>query len=189
MSEAEKEAREALADRLREIGAVQYIDNHCGCNVCKGVSEWVNAPLQVVLDEASRAPQPTDDDREALDYAIRVPISEANVDYRPLWKLIKAIQDSVIAAGFRRAPAEPTDEYVRHGVCLLCGGAVMNSGEHIEPGRHAAEVARITGEPAVTDEMVEAFTVAINRAGYVLDRDATRMGLRATLTTKEGEDR
>lgn len=36
-------------------------------------------------------------------------------------------------------------EYVREGVCLVCGGAVMNDGSHIDPERHAAEVEKITG--------------------------------------------
>lgn len=39
-------------------------------------------------------------------------------------------------------------EYVRNGVCLLCGDGVLSSGEHIDPERHEAEVERITsGEP------------------------------------------
>lgn len=65
-------------------------------------------------------PEPTAKDREDLDYAIRVPISELAVEYRPLWKLIRAIQDSVLAAGFRRAVVpEPegmvTPEAVKRG--------------------------------------------------------------------------
>lgn len=45
---------------------------------------------------------PTDDEREALDYAIRVPLSELRVEYKPFWKMVRAVQDSVVAAGFRR---------------------------------------------------------------------------------------
>lgn len=46
-------------------------------------------------------------------------------------------------------PAPGAAEYVRNGVCLLCGGAVLNSGKHIDPDRHTAEVERITsGRPA-----------------------------------------
>lgn len=45
-----------------------------------------------------------DDEREALDYAIRVPISALGVEYRPLWRLIRAIQDSVWEAGYRKHP-------------------------------------------------------------------------------------
>lgn len=54
---------------------------------------------------------PTDDEREALDYAIRCAIP-ADLDYRPLWKLIQAIQDSVLAAGFRRSevPESSTED-------------------------------------------------------------------------------
>ncbi|QNJ55918.1 hypothetical protein SEA_RASPUTIA_28 [Microbacterium phage Rasputia] len=52
-------------------------------------------------------------------------------------------------------------EYVREGVCLLCGGAVLNSGEHIDEDRHAAEVELIvTGlssrNPAPSSEPSEA---------------------------------
>lgn len=50
--------------------------------------------------------------------------------------------DAAIAA--LQQAQQPGIEYVREGVCLLCGGAVLNSGEHLEPERHAAEVARIT---------------------------------------------
>lgn len=53
--------------------------------------------------DSIRRPVPSEDDREALDYAIRGPVSEARLNYRPLWKLIRAIQDSVWAAGFRRS--------------------------------------------------------------------------------------
>jgi len=28
-------------------------------------------------------------------------------------------------------------EFVKDGVCLSCGGAVLNDGEHVEEGRHA----------------------------------------------------
>lgn len=48
----------------------------------------------------------TGDEREALDYAIRCAIP-ADLDYRPLWKVIRAIQDAVIAAGFHRSEMAP----------------------------------------------------------------------------------
>lgn len=56
-----------------------------------------------------------DDEMEALDYAIRVPISELRVEHKPLWKLISSIQESVIAAGFRR-PGPVTDAQVKAAV-------------------------------------------------------------------------
>lgn len=57
-----------------------------------------------------------DDEREALDYAIRCAIPN-DLDYRPLWKLIRAIQDAVLAAGFRRSEVpEPSVECPKCGV-------------------------------------------------------------------------
>lgn len=61
-------------------------------------------------------------------------------------RLADALED---AAGFRRAPAEHDVEYVREGVCLLCGAGVLSSGEHLDPERHAEWVAKVTsGAPA-----------------------------------------
>ena len=34
--------------------------------------------------------------------------------------------------------AEVSEPSVRNGVCLVCGGAVLNVGEHIDPERHEA---------------------------------------------------
>ena len=67
---------------------------------------------------------------------------------------------------------KPQDEYVRGGVCLLCGGGVLNSGEHIDPDRHQTEVDRITqGKPQPTEgEPTDWQKVAAARAifeGYV----------------------
>ncbi|AWN07700.1 hypothetical protein HOT31_gp029 [Microbacterium phage Hendrix] len=42
------------------------------------------------------------------------------------------------------AAAVPSEEYVREGVCLLCGDGVLKNGEHIDPERHAAQVRLIT---------------------------------------------
>lgn len=42
-----------------------------------------------------------------------------------------------------RARADLRAQYIRNGVCLLCGGGVLDSGEHIDPERHTAEVERI----------------------------------------------
>ena len=65
---------------------------------------------------------------------------------------------------------KPQDEYVRGGVCLLCGGGVLNSGEHIDPDRHQTEVDRITqGKPQITEQMVEAGARAY--AGNVMSDD------------------
>lgn len=33
---------------------------------------------------------------------------------------------------------EVSEPSVRNGVCLVCGGAVLNAGEHIDPERHEA---------------------------------------------------
>lgn len=60
--------------------------------------------------------QARDNEREALDYAIRVPISALGVEYRPLWRLIRAIQDSVWEAGFRKHPEPVITE-----ACAICG--------------------------------------------------------------------
>lgn len=49
-----------------------------------------------------------------------------------------------VAAAEAAKSATPVAEYVRDGVCLLCGDGVLNSGEHIDPDRHTAEVERIT---------------------------------------------
>jgi len=58
-------------------------------------------------------------EREELDYAIRTVMAEKKVDYWPLYELISAIQESVLAAGFRRAPIEVTDEAVEAGARAL----------------------------------------------------------------------
>lgn len=42
--------REALANQLRDIGAVRKVDQDCSCQDCEGTAEWVNAPLSVVLE-------------------------------------------------------------------------------------------------------------------------------------------
>ncbi len=47
------------------------------------------------------------------------------------------------------AAAGADGEFVRDGVCLLCGGAVLD-GEHIDLDRHVAEVERITAGATVT---------------------------------------
>lgn len=39
-------------------------------------------------------------------------------------------------------------EFVRGGVCLSCGGAVLNSGEHLDPERHAEWTGPTVREPA-----------------------------------------
>ena len=62
-------------------------------------------------------------------------------------------------------------EYIRSGVCLLCGGAVLMSGGHLDPDRHAAEVKRI----------VSGTTAA------VVDREAGRHAAEyGTVSTIEG---
>lgn len=40
----------------------------------------------------------------------------------------------------------PDVEWVRDGVCLLCGDGVLRSGEHLDPERHATEVERILAD-------------------------------------------
>lgn len=73
-------------------------------------ADVLSAQIVLVFEQAHT---PNDDEREALDYAIRCAIP-TDLDYRPLWKLIRAIQDAVIAAGFRRTvQGEPTDAQVR----------------------------------------------------------------------------
>lgn len=43
-----------------------------------------------------------------------------------------------------QVPLLPHDaEYVRSGVCLLCGDGVLSSGEHLDIERHRAAVERI----------------------------------------------
>lgn len=36
-------------------------------------------------------------------------------------------------------------EYVREGVCLVCGGAVLNSGEHVDADRHRDYLENLNG--------------------------------------------
>lgn len=52
----------------------------------------------------------SDNEREVLDYAIRTVMAEKKVDYYPLYELIQDIQESVLAAGFRRALIEEGEE-------------------------------------------------------------------------------
>lgn len=96
----------------------------------------------------ARAHAPADDEREALDYAIRCAIP-TDLDYRPLWKLIRAIQDSVIAAGFLRPEVEePSQEHVfgtagAYRVCHTCGLADF---QHEPQGKPSSE-AEPSAEP------------------------------------------
>lgn len=158
--------------------------------------------------QASRAPQPTDDDREAL-------AREIHAAHQRRWCLngdgeacpeARQIADAI--AGFRRAPAEHDVEYVREGVCLLCGDGVLNSGEHLDPERHAEWVAKVTSapaEPAVqaepTDAQVEAAAMAWSSGSPTpnnwenmtsrlqgITKDRMRAALRAAFATRGADD-
>lgn len=65
------------------------------------------------------------------------------------WARMRAALHAAAAVAGEDRQAPHGVEYVRHGVCLLCGGAVLESGEHVDPERHADEVLRVTsGGPA-----------------------------------------
>lgn len=162
MSEAEKEAREEAERRWPtpdpHTGAdLQPVDAARRQGFVAG-SEW----------QASRAPQPTDEGQRepvavvqaALDAERLRKIAEwmsgEGLKQTAAWLTRIAIRHERLAAGFRRAPAEHDVEYVREGVCLLCGAGVLSSGEHLDPERHAEWVAKVTSgapaEPAVQGE-------------------------------------
>lgn len=94
-----KEAAKAIQDRATwpslhwpPLHALSHTD------VARAIAEAALAVFE-------KAHTPTDDEREALDYAIRCAIPN-DLEYRPLHKLIRAIQDSVLAAGFLRSDQE-----------------------------------------------------------------------------------
>lgn len=145
--------------------------------VWQGLSS--NASWAVLADVAARAAlavfekarTPTDDEREALDYAIRCAIPN-DLDYRPLWKLIRAIQDSVLAAGFRRSVVpEPSGRTLTPcgnlacTGCRVCGCPALG----IDP----------QGEPS--DAQMKAFEDEWYRLDGVTEPERHRRALRATL--------
>lgn len=88
-----------------------------------------------------------DDEREALDYVIALN-EHAEEQFSRGVESAHGYDEESFIAGVRWALArkrpEPEVEYVKGGVCLLCGGAVMNDGSHLDPERHAEEVDLIT---------------------------------------------
>lgn len=83
----------------RAVPGIQEHMRACAEKVAAALPWVVPTPeVELVVGEVHA---PNDDEREALDYAIRCAIP-TDLEYRPLWKLIRAIQDAVLAAGFRR---------------------------------------------------------------------------------------
>lgn len=79
-----------------------------------------------------------------------------------------AVPPADAAAGPGHGP-----EYVRDGVCLLCGGAVLPSGEHLDEQRHAEEVERIvSGRGATTAGLTFQRSIdSDGRGNWRCDRD------------------
>jgi len=59
-------------------------------------------------------------------------------------RVLPSVEDAA-----RQQVADLRAQYVRNGVCLVCGGGVLNSGEHIDPERHTAEVEHLAATRAV----------------------------------------
>lgn len=184
--DALEEARAAFAvfeESLTPAPSDDHSD-HARCGEC---AEWPKVT-------------PSNDEREALDYAIRTPIAERGVDYKPLWELIRDIQDSVLAAGFHRTPSavkqikampieevraeikarrtvqgEPSDALIEEALAWI--GRAWDDGNAsgldgwIGPGRGAGMVDR---------EAQHARTRMIHK---------TEAALHAAFTTQEGEGR
>ncbi|MEV8023373.1 hypothetical protein [Microbacterium sp. NPDC080220] len=90
-----------------------------------------------------------DDEREALIAEATRPMSDLDVITNPpftrafIRRLGLALESAQTEIVRTRKHPEPEAEYVRAGVCLLCGDGVMNDGSHIDPERHVEEVERI----------------------------------------------
>lgn len=97
-------------DREELIQKVKAIRDDAYLSATYLADEHVGDLMRDILAVFEQAHAPADDEREALDFAIRCAIP-TDLDYRPLWKLIRAIRDEVVAAGFRRTvQGEPSDE-------------------------------------------------------------------------------
>lgn len=108
-----------------------------------------------LIAAAEKAHTPTDEEREVL--ANLIPLDLVHDREREGFpRDAFEAADRILARGFRLTEVpESSVEYVRGGVCLLCGDGVLNSGEHIDPERHAAEVQRITdgSEPSAETKL------------------------------------
>ena len=105
---------------------------------------WQNEALEEVADIVREAGADADL-RDLADRVRRLEItggSHADGFRNDGYSIAAEIIDHVSKR--QAAPAEdPVIEYVRDGVCLLCGDGVTEDGEHLDPDRHAAEVERI----------------------------------------------